>query len=91
MMRNETGKYLSILNKTDYLNNKNEVLQSFSSVQLLSHVQLFATPWSAAHQASLSITNSQKVKSESEVAQLCLTLCDPMDCSPPCSSVHGIF
>ena len=32
-----------------------------------------------------------KVKSESEVAQLCLTLNDPMDCSPPGSSVHGIF
>ena len=32
-----------------------------------------------------------KVKSESEVAQLCLTLCDPMDCSSPGSSVHGIF
>ena len=30
----------------------------FSSVQLLSHVRLFATPWTAAHQASLSITNS---------------------------------
>ena len=30
----------------------------FSSVQLLSHVQLFATPWTAACQASLSITNS---------------------------------
>ena len=29
-----------------------------------------------------------KVKSESEVAQLCLTLSDPMDCSPPGSSVH---
>ena len=28
---------------------------------------------------------------ESEVAQLCLTLRDPMDCSPPVSSVHGIF
>ena len=27
----------------------------------------------------------------SEVTQLCLTLCDPMDCSLPCSSVHGIF
>ena len=27
----------------------------------------------------------------SEVAQSCLTLCDPMDCSPPGSSVHGIF
>ena len=32
-----------------------------------------------------------KVKSESEVTQLCPTLSDPMDCSPPGSSVHGIF
>ena len=32
-----------------------------------------------------------KVKSESEVAQSCLTLSDPMDCSLPSSSVHGIF
>ena len=32
-----------------------------------------------------------KVKSESEVAQSCLTLSDPMDCSPPGSYVHGIF
>ena len=32
-----------------------------------------------------------KVKSESEVAQSCLTLSDPMDCSPTGSSVHGIF
>ena len=32
-----------------------------------------------------------KVKSESEVAQSCPTLRDPMDCSPPGSSAHGIF
>ena len=32
-----------------------------------------------------------KVKSESEVSQSCLTLRDPMDCSRPGSSVHGIF
>ena len=32
-----------------------------------------------------------KVKSESEVAQSCPTLCDPMDCSLPGSSVNGIF
>ena len=32
-----------------------------------------------------------KMKSESEVAQLCPTLSDPMDCSPPGPSVHGIF
>ena len=33
----------------------------------------------------------QEVKSESEVAQSCPTLCDPMDCSPPGSSIHGTF
>ena len=32
-----------------------------------------------------------KVKSESEVTQSCLTLSDPMDCSLPGSSAHGIF
>ena len=30
-------------------------------------------------------------KSESEVAQSCPTLCDPVDCGPPGSSIHGIF
>ena len=33
----------------------------FNSVQSLSHVGLFATPWTAAHQASLSITNSRSL------------------------------
>ena len=32
-----------------------------------------------------------KVKNQSEVAQLCPTLSDPMDCSLPGSSIHGIF
>ena len=36
-------------------------LAQFSPVQLLSHVWLFATPWTAARQASLSITNSQSL------------------------------
>ena len=56
-------------------------------VKSLSRVQLFATPWTAAHQAPPSM----KVKSESEVAQSCPTLSDSMDCSLPGSSVHGIF
>ena len=34
------------------------ILNQFSSVQSLSHVQLFATPWTATRQASLSIANS---------------------------------
>ena len=42
-----------------YYSRSYEVHIQFSSVQLLSHVRLFATPWIAACQASLSITNSQ--------------------------------
>ena len=37
------------------------LMKQISSVQLLSRVWLFATPWTAAHQASLSITNSQSL------------------------------
>ena len=52
------------------------------SVQSLSHVQLFVTPWTAAHQASLSITNSWsllKVMSiESVMPSNHLILCDPL-------------
>ena len=54
----------------------------FSSVQLLSHVQLFATPWTATHQASLSITNSQSLLKlmsiESVMPPNHLILCHPL-------------
>ena len=40
---------------------------------------------------AISFSKEMKVKSESEVAQSCPTLSDPMDCSLPGSSVHGIF
>ena len=70
-----------------------------------SRVRLCATPQTAAHQAPHLwdspgkntgvgchfLLQCMKVKSESEVAQSCPTLCDPMDCSLPGSSVHGIF
>ena len=39
----------------------------------------------------MTVNIGLKRKKESEVAQLCLTLCDPMDCSLPGSSIHGIF
>ena len=57
--------------------------QSFSpSVQSLSRVQLFATPWTAAYQASLSITNSQSLLKlmsiESVIPSNHLTLCCPL-------------
>ena len=46
-------------------------LVQFSSVQLLSHVCLFATPWTAAGQASLSITNSQSLLNSCPSNQWC--------------------
>ena len=57
-------------------------MSSVSSVQLLSHVQLFVTPWTAAHQTSLSITNFWsllKVMSiESVMPSNHLILCHPL-------------
>ena len=54
----------------------------FSSVQLLSHVLLFVTPWTAACQASLSITNSQSppkpMSIESVMPSNHLILCHPL-------------
>ena len=56
--------------------------QLFSSVQSLSHVRLFATPWTAAYQASVSITNSWNLLKltsiESEMLSNCLILCRPL-------------
>ena len=40
---------------------------------------------------SVQFSRYMKVKSKSEVAQSCPTLSDPMDCSLPGSSIHGIF
>ena len=70
-----------------------------------SCVRLCATPRMAAHQAPHPwnspgkntgvgchfLLQCMKVKSESEVEQSCPTLSDPMDCSLPGSSVHGVF
>jgi len=64
------------------MNLKSLLKFQFSSVQLLSHVQLFATPWTAAQQASQSITKSQillKLMSiESVIPSNHLILCHPL-------------
>ena len=58
------------------------ISSQFSSVQSLSRVQLFAAPWTAAHQASLSITNSQSppkpMSIESVMPSNHLVLCHPL-------------
>ena len=54
----------------------------FSSVQLLSHVRLFAAPWTAAHQATLSITNSWSLLKLTSIESVMLSnyliLCRPL-------------
>ena len=86
----------SVIRYTPIQNNfffKEQVLQNchlesiwvepqFSSVQSFSHVRLFATPWTAARQASLSITNSQSLlrfmSIESVIPSNHPTLCRPL-------------
>ena len=56
--------------------------QEFISIQLLSHVQFFVTPWTAAHQACLSITNSQSLLKLMSIKSVMpsnhLLLCHPL-------------
>ena len=67
----------------------------FSSVQLLSHVRLFATPWITAFQASLSITNSRSppkpMPIESVMPSSHLILCRPLLLLPPIPPSIRIF
>jgi len=75
------------------------MLSHFSCVQLCVTPETAATrlprPWdSPGKNTGLGchfLLQCMKVKSESTVAQSCLTLSDPMDCSLPGSSIHGIF
>ena len=67
----------------------------FSSVQLLSHVRFFATPWIAARQASLSITNSQSLFTlmpiELVMPSSHLILCRPLLLLPPIPPSIRVF
>ena len=66
-----------------------------SSVELLSHVQFFATPGTAAHQASLSITNSRKLLRLMSIELVMpsnhLILCHPLLLLPSIFPSIGVF
>ena len=70
-------------------------MRQFSSVQLLSRVRLFATPWITARQASLSITNSQSLLKpmsiESVMPSSHLILCRPLLLLPPIPPSIRVF
>ena len=67
----------------------------WDSVQLLSHVQLFVTPWTAACQASLSITESRSflkpMSVESVMPSNHLILCHPLLCLPSVFPTIRVF
>ena len=70
-------------------------LFQFSSVQSLSHVRLFVTPWLAAHQASLSIANSRSspklMSIELVIPSNHLILCRPLLLLPPIPPSIRVF
>ena len=72
-----------------------EYIYQFSSIQSLSRVQLFAPPWIAARQASLSITNSQSLlrfmSIESVMPSSHLILCHPLLLLPPVPPSIRVF
>ena len=74
---------------------KRGVSVQLSSVQSLSRVQLFATPWIAAHQASLSFTNSQSLLKlmpiKSVIPSSHLILCHPLLLLPPIPPSIRVF
>ena len=67
----------------------------FSSVQSLSHVRLFATPWTAARQASLSIPNSQSLLKLMSIEPVMpsnhLIFCHPLFLSPSIFPIIRVF
>ena len=72
-----------------------ESTQDISSVQSLSCVQFFATPWTEAHQASLSVTNSwsllKLMSTKSVMPSSHLILCRPLLLLPSVFQVSGSF
>ena len=77
------------------IDTEHEVISHISSVQLLSRVRLFATPWITAHQASLSIINSwsslRLMSIESEMPSSHLILCRPLLLLPPIPPSIRVF
>ena len=90
-----TVKHRELCSKLCNNLNGKEFEKRISWVQSLSRVQLLATPWIAAHQASLSITNSQSLPKlmsiESVMPSSHLILCSPLLLLPPIPQSIRVF
>ena len=78
-----------------FLHSLSSIYCLFSSVQLLSHVRIFVTPWTAARQASLSITNSWSLVKLMSIALVMLfnhlILCSPLPLLPSIFASIRVF
>ena len=96
--------FMAIINQVSSLGKRAEISEEqwmvlymyhFSSIHLLSRVRLFATPWTTAHQASLSITISQSslrlMSIESVMSSSHLILCRPLLLLPPIPPSVRVF
>ena len=96
-VRNPGRKYIfqRSVTTTVYIKLKYKLWYTISSVQLLSCVRLFVTPWIPAHQASLSITNSQSLPKlmyiELVMSSSHLILCHPLLLLPPIPPSIRVF
>ena len=97
VIASEVVSQVKNISKFDQKNkNTNNIKKLYSSVHSLSSVQLFATPWTTAHQASLTITNSQSLLKlmsiESVMSSNHLILCCPILLLPSIfPSNQGLF
>ena len=91
LMIKEKSNWMSDLINAVY----NQSTLQFSSVQSLSHVRLFVTPWTTAHQASLSITNSRSLPKPMSIVSVMpsnhLILCRPFSSCPQSFPASGSF
>ena len=72
-------------------NHQTIALISHASKVMLKYTRLQHYANQELQMSKLGLEKEEKSEVKSEVAQSCPTLCDPMDCSLPRSSIHGIF
>ena len=78
-------------NTKECVNHQTITLISHASKVMLKYTRLQHYANQELQMSKLGLEKEEKSEVKSEVAQSCPTLCDPMDCSLPRSSIHGIF
>ena len=90
-------KSINVTHHINKLKHKNHMIISINAEKAFDKIQhpfMIKSPPKSRNRRNIPQHNKSYIwqsESESEVAQSCPTLCDPVDCSPPRSSVHGVL